>query len=137
MECIICCDDDDKIPILTFCDGETCKSTVCINCYKRGINHIIDDYIKQIANEECEASIKRIAKKHLPTYLSEDCTGMGKQIDYITYDNEIISGKLNSKYELFVIESLNASLDIIHQYAIEDDSMFLLVKNETFDKFKN
>lgn len=137
MECIICYDDDNEIPILTFCNGETCKSNICINCYKRGINRIIDDYIEQIAKEDCEASIKRIAKNDLPTHLTEDCTGIGKQIDYITYNNEIISGKLKSKHDKNVIESLNIALNIINQYAYDNDPRFITVKNEAFDKFIN
>ena len=136
MECIICYDDDEYIPILTFCDGITCKSKVCITCLKRSINSLLDDYITQIANEDCEASIKRIAKHHLPTHVTEDCTGTGKHIDYITYDNDIISGALITKHNIDVIEMLNLSLDSINEYATEDNSMFLIVKNEVFDKFK-
>lgn len=136
MECIICYDDDEHIPILTFCDGTTCNSTVCINCIKRSVNNVLDEYITYIANETCEAAIKRIATQHLHTHLTEDCTGIGKHIEYITYDKEIISGKLITKHSTQVIDSLNASLDLIHKYAIDDNSMFLLTKNEAFDKFK-
>lgn len=136
MECIICYDDVKYIPILTFCDNTTKNSNICINCIQRSLNNVLDNYITYIANETCEAAIKRISSQHLHTYLTEDCTGIGKHIKYITYNNEIINGKLKTKYSIQVIESLNKSLDLIHKYAVEDNSLFLLIKNEVFDKYK-
>ena len=107
-----------------------------MDCYKKGINNILDFTVKQFANEDCEASIKRIVSSQLPTYISTDMTGRGKLIKYITYNGEVQSGKLSSKYSEEEIDNMNKYIDIINNYAQNDDSNFLLLHKEYFEKYK-
>lgn len=136
MECILCYEDVESLPICTYFDGTIEKSEICIDCLNKGLNDMLDNTIKQFANEECEASIKRIVKSHLPTHITMDMTGRGKKISYITYNGTVISGKLNSTYSDNEIHTMNMYIDVINEYAINDDSNFLLKHKEYFEQYK-
>ena len=136
MECILCYDDIETLPICTFFDNTTEESNICINCFHRGINDTLDNTIKQFANETCGASITRTVSTHLPTHITMDMTGRGNKIKYIICDDTITDGELKSKYSKEEIDTINKYMDELNEYSINDDPLFLLKHIEYFEKYK-
>lgn len=136
-ECQFCYNDLDKsnIVINIYNDNTSEESKMCLHCNIMLIENILPNLLNSIALETCEASIKRIVKKDLPTHLSIDGTGRGKQINKIIFDNMEISCKLKCP-EYVNIEEINKSMKYINELVLNDDDIYLYIKEETFRSYK-
>jgi len=135
-DCVFCCEDlpDDDRMINIYADKCREESTMCKDCRQRLCESILPVLLKSIAMETCEASIKRLVKQDLPTHLSVDGTGRGKLIINAIVDGKIVCCKLQSTVN---IDKLNADMRRINELAVKDDDMFLYLKNEVFEEFKD
>jgi hypothetical protein len=134
-ECKFCCEDINNLIINVFDDGVKEQSQSCKNCTIMLINTILPRLLNSISEETCESSIKKIVKNNLPTHLSIDGTGRGKQIISVIIDDEIIDAKLKHPDNVN-IDNINIAMKQINNLALKDDDLFLYVKEETFNQFK-
>jgi hypothetical protein len=140
-ECIICWEDlNDKNRVINiFMENDKeirVDSKVCANCVLQRQNNILSDLLSLIADETCEASIKRICKAKLPKYLTLEYNGSGKKIDKMFINGHYHDTKLISNLTLEEIDEINNSMQRISDLAKDDNSLFLYEKEETFKKYK-
>ena len=139
-DCNLCFDeitDDNSCEIVCNIDNECVikPSKTCLECMYELKKNIIPCLLKSIANEICEASIKRIMKADLPTHLSVDCTGRGQIISKIIKNKKVISSELESNLSSDEINELNGRIRHIRELIQNDDDLFLYEKKIAFEKF--
>ena len=139
--CILCYEDfnhDNRCHIVINSNNHCVvrPSEICYDCLLMLKQSIIKNLLTTIANETCEASLKRIMKADLPTHLSIDGTGRGQQIDKIIKNDKTISAELESDLSKDEIVILNSKIKHIRDLITNDDDLFLLEINLTFKKYK-
>ncbi len=134
--CSICYDDfDPNIVIEVLVDGEKVPSMLCKKCILRMKYKRIDEYIQNIVNETCPASVKRMARGFLPTAMSVDCTGFGKLINELWIHGVSIGTNLLSwNFSKEELDEIMANLLSLKD--IEDDAVLLVEKEILFGKFR-
>ena len=121
--CAICCDNMDKTNTLYLLPDKLDQIIFCIECIEYMINNNFSRYIQNIANADCEKSLKSSLIDHIPLYITKDCLKKSEQIIQLYLsDDHIIDCKLVKPINDTILEELNKELDNIKNQMDLDNS---------------
>jgi hypothetical protein len=134
-ECPICCDELDLTnKIKSYPDEE--QVCFCLNCANYMIENNFYRYIKEIANADCERSLKSALSEPIPEYLTVDSLKKSKQIKDLVCQDQIINCKLNKSINDLELDNLNKRFNqILCQIDIDEEFDYLGIIKELLDEF--
>jgi hypothetical protein len=112
MECTICYDEIDLTNKLTNPKDST-QMGFCLNCLNYMIENNFSRYIKEIANADCEKSLRAALSHPIPLFITDNSLKSGVQIEELVCENILISCKLDKPINDLMLKELNEGIGLI------------------------
>jgi hypothetical protein len=120
MSCAICCDDFDSSNQIYSCP-DNLKLSFCLSCANYMIENNFSRYIKEIADADCEKSLKSALSQPIPLYITIDSLKKSRQLPQILTVGGIIDTKLQKTISDQQLGELNEQFDQIKKQIDNND----------------